>query len=174
MPFNPQLFIGSLVGDGARPNLFEIIFPAAGPLMTLRAQATSIPGSFVGIAPTYYFGRQVKLAGNRVFTEWQVEVLVDEIDYVTGPRAFMERWSNELNTHEGNMRLPSALTPLSYMRDATVIHYGKAGIPIATYQMRQCWPTEVSPVGLNWGQNDTIETFSVTFALQYWQSINTM
>jgi hypothetical protein len=60
------------------------------------------------------------------------------------------------------------------MKDATVIHYGKTGTPIATYQMRQCWPTEISPVGLNWAQNDTIETFSVTFALQYWESINTM
>lgn len=173
MPFAIQPFIGSLVADGARPNLFEIIFPYAGALFTLRAQATSIPSSSMGVCSTYYFGREVKLAGNRRFDPWQVEILNDEEDYTVGPRAALETWSASLNEHVKNIRSANALPPQAYMQDATVIHYGKIGIPIATYNMVMCWPMEVGPVGLSWAANDQIETYQVTFQYQYWTSLNT-
>jgi hypothetical protein len=173
MPFAVQPFIGALIGDGSRPNLFDIIFPELGALFTLRCQAASVPSSTMGVASTYYFGREVKLAGNRRFDPWQVEVIMDEEDYAVGPRAALERWSDKLNSHQLNIRNPSALPPITYMQDATVIHYSKAGFPIATYNMVMAWPVEVGPIGLSWGANDTIETYQVVFAYQYWTSINT-
>lgn len=173
MPFAIQPFIGSLLADGARPNLFDVIFPYLGAMFTLRCQAASIPASTMGVASTYYFGREVKLAGNRRFDPWQVEVLMDEPDFAAGPRAALESWSNSLNTHVTNIRLASSLPPITYMQDATVIQYGKIGVPVATYNLVMCWPVEVSPIGLNWAQNDSIESYTVTFAFQYWTSINT-
>lgn len=173
MPFAINPFIASMVGDGARPNLFEIIFPELGALFTLRAHITALPSSIVGIAPVYYFGRAVKLGGNRVFEELQASVLIDEIDLVSGPRAALERWSDRINSHVGNIRSAVALPPSGYFRDCTVIQYSKMGAPIGTYAMWGAWPTQISAMPLDWGNNNTISTFQVTFALNGWSSVNT-
>jgi hypothetical protein len=30
------------------------------------------------------------------------------------------------------------------------------------------FPVDIAPIDLDWGSNDTIEEYSVTFAYQYW------
>lgn len=174
MAFAIQPFIASMAGDGARPNLFEITFGEVGSQFTIRAQASSIPSSRIGVASAYYFGREAKFAGNRVFDNWTVDVLVDEKDYNSdGPRAKLEAWMNGLNAHVANIRSGARYAPEQYQKDATIIHYGKTGDQIAKYEMRGCFPINVGAIGLAWNANDQIETFSVEFALQWWQSANT-
>lgn len=169
MAFSITNFITNMPVDGARPNLFEIIFPAvSGTVFTFRAKATSIPGSSIGVAPVFYFGRQVKFAGDRSFDPWTVSIISDEDDYSTGPRAALETWMANLKTHQSNLRSTNFVQPLNYMKDADIIHYGKAGNKIARYKMIQAFPIDISPVTLDWGNNDTIEEFSATFAYQYW------
>lgn len=177
MAFNITNFIGSMGADGARPNLFTVSIPSgfAGTDETFqfRAKASSIPGSRVGVAPAFYFGRQAKFAGNRVFDDWTVTVMVDETDYGPyGPRYELEKWAGLLNTHVGNVRNGSYVAPADYMRDGVVTHWTKAGKSLAVYGMIQCFPIDISPIGLDWGANDTIEEFTVTFAMQYWTSIS--
>jgi hypothetical protein len=159
--------------DGARPNLFEIIFADAGQNFAIRARATSLPASSIGMATAYYFGRLAKFAGNRTFADWAVTVLVDEPDFVSGPRAALERWSNSVNSHVGNVRSIGYLAPTGYQKDAYIIHYGKTGNVIATYNMRGCFPLDIGAMGLDWGANDTISEFGVTFAMQYWENAST-
>jgi hypothetical protein len=173
MAFNVNNFINSMAKDGARPNLFEIIFTDAGQNFTIRARASSLPASSIGMASAYYFGRLAKFAGNRTFADWAVTVLVDEPDFVSGPRAALERWSNSLNAHVANNRSAAYLAPVGYQKDATIIQYGKTGNAIATYLMRGCFPVDVGAMGLDWGANDTISEFSVTFAMQYWERTET-
>jgi hypothetical protein len=169
MAFNVNNFISAMTKDGARPNLFEIVFADAGQNFTIRARASSLPASSIGQAGAYYFGRLAKFAGNRVFGDWAVTVLVDEPDFLTGPRAALEKWSNSLNAHVSNNRNGGYLAPSSYMKDATVIQYGKSGDVIATYLMRGCFPRDISAMPLDWGSNDSIAEFSVTFSMQYWE-----
>ena len=169
MAFNVNNFINSMAYDGVRPNLFEIIFPDAGQNFTIRARASSLPASSVGMATAYYFGRLAKFAGNRVFADWSVSVLVDEPDFENGPRAALERWSNNLNSHVGNVRSSAFTAPVSYQKDARIIQYGKSGDVIATYEMKGCFPVDIAAMPLDWGSNDAIAEFSVTFAMQYWQ-----
>ena len=176
-PFKISNFIESVSFDGARPNLFEISFSeqatSVGEIFTFRAESTSIPGSSIGTASAYFFGREVKFAGNRRFDNWTVQVLVDEGDYAKGPRYYLESWMNKLNGHVENKRAEGfvAPSPSGYHRDGTIKHYGKlGGTPIAEYKMVQCFPIDISPINLGWDQNDQIERFSVTFAMQWWES----
>jgi hypothetical protein len=32
------------------------------------------------------------------------------------------------------------------------------------------FPTDITPIDVDWGSNDTIEEFSVTFSYQWWES----
>ena len=179
MAFNVAEFRANMQGDGARPNLFAVslIFPtfvtggaAASQKATFMAKAAQLPGSTVGIVPLYYFGRETKLAGNRTFADWTLTIINDE-DFAI--RNAIESWSNAINANAGNIRLASAKSPTSYTADALVTQYGKTGDTLKTYNFVGMYPVDVSPIDLDWGSNDTIEEYSVTFAYQYWESNTT-
>ena len=180
MPFNIQQFRGQMTGDGARPNLFEctITFPLAPGVIsspqgaqnkyTFFARAAQLPGSTVNQIPVNYFGRELKFAGNRVFTEWTVTVMNDE-DFVI--RNAFEQWMNGLNTHRTNLRDAGMVTNAEYQQDGYVKHYGKAGDVLKAYKFIGMFPIDISPIELDWAANDTIEEYAVTFAYQWWEVI---
>lgn len=185
MPFNVQNFRASLVGDGARASLFDVqmTFPliastggtAPGVLgtaqqqVTMRARSTTLPGDSVSSIGVNYFGREIKVAGNRSFTDWSFTVINDE-DFVI--RNAFERWMSGLNSHVSNLRDPSMVSPVGYQQDAFVTQYGKAGNVIKRYKLVGCFPTDVSTIDLDWAA-DNIEEFTVTFAYQWWETLET-
>lgn len=177
MPFNINNFTSQLEYDGARPNLFEVYmaFPAqvlnasaASIKTTFMAKASSLPASTIGVANVSYFGREIKLAGNRTFEDWTITVINDE-DFII--RNAFENWMNLINSHEGNLRDPSMVNLLGYSTDPYVLHYGKTGNPIAQYNFIGLWPTNVSAIELDWGNNDEVEQFNVTLAYQEWRKV---
>jgi hypothetical protein len=165
-----------MTGDGARPNLFEVSmpFPAfsspenAQQKLTFMCRSAQLPGSTVGVVPLQYFGRELKFAGNRTFVDWTVTIINDE-DFVI--RNAFERWMNGINSHSLNLRNPGALTPSSYTVDSIVTQYAKNGDPIKRYKFIGVFPNDVAPIDLDWGNNDTIEEFSVTLSYQWWESV---
>jgi hypothetical protein len=173
MPFDVNQFRSQLQGDGARSNLFEVTlqFPGwvagagvAGLKSTFMVKAAQLPGSTVGIAPLFYFGREVKLAGNRQFQDWTVQIINDE-DFAV--RNALERWVNGLNHPIDNIRNPAAdVIDGGYGVDAMVTQYGKDGNIIKTYKFLGIWPIDVSPIEVDWGANDTVQEFTTTFAVQ--------
>ncbi len=176
MPFNITTFRSAMIGDGARPNLFDVVmtFPpfalgaAATPKLTFTCKTAQLPGSTIGVAPVQYFGREVKFAGNRTFADWTITVINDE-DFLV--RNAFERWMNGINTHSSNLRALSAATPNGYTQDASIIQYSKTGIPLKSYRMLGAFPTDLSPIDMDWGSNDTIEEFTVTLAFQWWEDL---
>ena len=177
MPFNINTFIQNMDRDGLRPNLFDIILPAFNGLptqeFTLRAKATALPASSIGVAPLFYFGRQAKFAGNRVFSDWTVTIIMDESDFrPNGSKGQLEAWTGLINSHIGNIRSGAWVTPgpAGYYRDGLVRQYGKSGDVVARYQMTGCFPIDVGAIPVDWGANDQIAEFSVTFAMQWWTS----
>ncbi len=180
MPFNIQEFRSRLTRDGARPNLFEVKmnFPAtvvinAGATatkFTFMCRSAQLPGSSIGSVVVPYFGREVKMAGNRVFADWTVTIINDE-DFLI--RNAFERWLGGINGHALNRRNSVFSTPTSYTSDAVVSQYGKTGTKIKNYQFVGMYPIDVSPIDLDWGSNDTIEEYAVTLQYQYWLSDTT-
>jgi hypothetical protein len=168
-----------MIGDGARPNLFQVTlaFPtvaqngtAASQKTTFMAKSAQLPGSTVGTVPLYYFGRELKFAGNRTFTDWSLQIINDE-DFTV--RNALESWMNAINSHAGNVRNPGAGGPSGYTVDATVNQYGKTGNIIKSYKFVGLFPLDLAPIDLDWGSNDTIEEYSATFAYQWWESAPT-
>jgi len=179
MAFNVAEFRANMVGDGARPNLFQVTltFPAiaangtaAGQKATFMAKAAQLPGSTIGQVPVYYFGRELKFAGNRTFADWTLQIINDE-DFTI--RNSIESWMNAINSHSGNVRNANAMNPSSYTVDATVTQYGKAGDALKTYKFVGMYPLDLAPIDLDWSSNDTIEEYGVTFAYQWWETDTT-
>lgn len=184
MPFNVQQFRASMVTDGARSALFDVqltfplavgtggtapgSFGSAQQQVTFRARSTSLPGDSISSIGVNYFGREIKLAGNRSFTDWSIQVIQDE-DF--NLRNAFERWMSGINSHVANLRLPAMLPgDGGYQQDAYVTQYSKTGLPIKAYKLVGCFPTDVSAIDVDWA-NDGIEEFGVTFAYQWWESL---
>ena len=179
MAFNVAEFRANMVGDGARPNLFQVslTFPAiatngsaASQKTTFMAKSAQLPGSTVGMVPIYYFGRELKFVGNRTFTDWSLQIINDE-DFAI--RNALESWMNAINSHAGNVRNSGAVSPSNQSVDATVTQFGKAGQPLKTYKFVGLFPLDIAPIDLDWGSNDAIEEYNATFAFQYWESDTT-
>lgn len=180
MAFNIDTFRSELVGDGARPNLFEVTMTipriitgsvTATQKLTFMCNTAQLPGSTFGIAQSFYFGREVKLAGNRTYADWSVNVINDEDFRV---RNAMEKWHHVLNHPSENRRdrrVPNVDT--GYGTDAYVTQFGKAGAVLKRYKFIGLFPVDISAIELNWGSNDQLEEFGVTFAYQYWETLNT-
>lgn len=174
MAFNVNTFRGELAQGGARPSLFEIqLFQPAGGTLNggdliskspFMVRAGQIPQSTLGTVIVPYFGRQVKLAGNRTFDDWTVTVMNDE-DFKI--RNAMENWSHRINNHSENIN-QYGVNPSQYKAQALVKQYSKEGGVIQTYKFDGLYPVAVSPIDLAW-EAEAIEEFTITFAYDWWE-----
>lgn len=173
MAFSVNEFKSRLKFGGARSTLFEISItppsgiPGVGPGLSevrFMARAGALPASNLGLIGVPYFGRTVKLAGDRTFAPWTVTIINDE-DFKV--RNALETWSNSINNMRGNLRLSGA-SPLSYKSTAVITQYGKTGNVLRTYKFEGLYPGDISDIGLNWADTDQIEEFQCTFEYDYW------
>ena len=171
MAFNVNEIRSQLTLGGARASLFQVTIqnPAnsvADIKVPFMVQSAQIPSASLGTIEIPYFGRKIKLAGDRTFAEWTVTIINDE-DFLI--RNAMEQWSNTINSLQGNLRGFGAASPLLYKAQAQVIQYSKTGLPLRTYQFNGIFPTEISAIDLDWNTTDEIERFSVTFQYDWWE-----
>jgi len=174
MAFNVEEFKASgLVRGGARPSLFHVVIPewpgsTVDSEQSLRflCRTTSIPPSQVGAIDVPYFGRQIKLAGDRVYADWNVTIMHDETYNI---RKAVESWHTNINQHiENKMTGGVSPSPNSYKRDAVIRHYSKDGSVIQTYTIKGMFPINISQMGLDFDAVNQVMTFDVDFALDYW------
>jgi hypothetical protein len=132
-------------------------------------QASSIPGSSIAPIEVPYFGRKVRVAGDRTFEPWSVQVMNDE-DFKV--RHALETWHNRINSLSGNLNTTTSSSPTNYKSQASVKQYSKAGgAPIRIYTFYGLFPTEITPIDVNWNDTDTIETFQVTWVYDYYEVV---
>ena len=165
MAFNINEIRAQLTLGGARPALFQVaitnpVNPVADLKVPFLVRAAAIPESTLGVVQIPYFGRRIKIAGDRVFGDWAVTVLNDE-DFLI--RNAMESWNNAINSYEGNINTLGSGAPALYKSQATVTQYGKAGEVLRTYQFNGIFPSRVSAIELDWDATDRIEQFNVVF-----------
>jgi len=179
MAFNIDVFRAKgLIDGGARPCLFNVLvsFPpgSPGPVnstagISLLASAASLPASIIEEVRVPYFGRFIKLEGNRTYQDWSCTVLNDE-DFLF--RNAFEDWHNRMNFIVSNM-LAAEFVNQAYKQDVHVQQYDKQGPDgesgvIRSYQLVGAWPSVVSPITLDWGDVNRIEQFEVTFSYDYY------
>ena len=164
-------FKAALKGGGVRPNLFQVIpsFPFGGDIQlnSFLIKTASLPGGTLGKIEVGFRGRTLPLAGDRVFDDWEITILVDG-KFET--RDAFEIWSNSINSHDDNI---GAGTIEEYMADWSVNQLDRAGETIKSYTIKNVWPMVVGPIELSSGDNDTIAEFSVTLAVESWSSNTT-
>lgn len=180
MAFNINTFRSELKGDGARPTLFEILvyFPVslAGVFptqqMSVMAKASSLPGSTLGIIEVPYFGRKIKVAGDRTFDDWTLTVINDEDFNIRNAFEFWQNSMDQYTTDAEKKRVNGAsANPYSYVSNIIVKQFGKQGDVIKTYELVNAFPNSVGQIDVSWENNDQIEEFDVTFSLDFFRVI---
>jgi hypothetical protein len=182
MTFNIDTFKSSgLIFGGARPTLFEVecTFPSAITVPQdikggkFLIQSSSLPAMLQDEVRVPYFGRTIKLQGDRTFQDWKVTVLNDE-DFVL--RDTFENWQNMMNTLISNRldaEVSSLAGPNSYKQDMLVRQYAKTGPGTSSGVIRQykivgAFPNTIDAIPVDWANVNRVEQFDVTFSYDYW------
>lgn len=177
MAFNITAFRSKLLKSGARPTLFRVTLTPPSWVgldvekFAFMCKAASAPQSNVGLIQVPYFGRFIKLAGDRQYDDWQTTVINDE---TWDMRAAMEKWSSGISSHTtengAHRSLGATSGPNSYTGKALVEQLGKDSVtPVRTYELVNVWPMVVTPIDLSWEAIDQIEEFQVVFAYDYFK-----
>ena len=164
-----------LVDGGSRPNLFSCQFTAVpsglnvikSTNFTFLCKIATIPPSTLGVVEVPYFGRMVKVPGNRTFDNLSITVLNDSEMKI---RADFEVWMGSFNSHALNDSDYSAGN--AGMGTFVITHNDRAldGGGDLQWKFENVFPVALGEIGLDWGSNDTIEEFTVDLAYDYWTS----
>jgi hypothetical protein len=159
---------------GSRPSLFEVnltgipqglgIGNATLDKFNFTCRAANLPAATIASIDVGYFGRKIKIAGDRTFTDWTVTVMNDE-DFLV--RSMFEKWSNAINALQFNIRSTGAADS-NYKAEMQVTQYAKTGRISREYAIIGAFPTSVDAIALDWDTTNQVETFNVTFAYDYW------
>ena len=181
-------FRSKLQGGGARPNLFEVNLGNFGGTggagvnwetqieseFRFMCKASSMPTQTIGSVDVPFRGRILKVAGDRTFEPWSVTVINDE-DFKV--RKGFEAWTEKINALATGV---GQVDPNSYMgngtvkqlsRSATVAGDDSAQKVLHEYKVQEIWPSEIGSIDLSYESSDAIEEFTVTFQIQYFESI---
>ena len=180
-------FRSKLGGGGARPNLFEVNLGNFGGDGTtggwntniesefrFMCKASSMPAQSIGSVEVPFRGRILKVAGDRTFEPWSVTVINDE-DFKV--RKGFEAWTEKINALATGV---GEVDPNNYMgngtikqlsRSATVAGNDSAQRVLHEYKVEEIWPSEIGAIDLSYDSSDAIEEFTVTFQIQFFQSV---
>ena len=172
-------FKGSLIGGGARPNLFEVeLTTLPGGIdwdsshFSYMCKAATLPASNIANIDVPFRGRIFKVAGDRTIDPWTVTIINDEEFKL---RNAFEQWADLIARLDNNM---GATNPEAYMSNAKVYQLGRgasassstnAGTNNAVlkeYEFFNIWPSAVAAIDLSYDSTDTIEEFTVDFQVQ--------
>ncbi|MDP6585689.1 MAG: hypothetical protein QF704_06290 [Anaerolineales bacterium] len=166
---NLNTFVQKLAGGGARANQFEVSITggpfAATDLFTFLCRGAQVPAQTIGEVPVPYRGRQIYVAGDRLFDAWTVTVFSDAAWNI---RSQLEQWSNLMQNMGSDTT--GATSPDAYYGTAEVRQMDRNEATVNTYSLYQIWPTVIDPIDLAYDTNDVIEEFGVTWRFNYMTS----
>ena len=172
-------FKSSLIGGGARPNLFEVeltTLPAGiswnAENFRFMAKAAALPAQNIAQIDVPFRGRIFKVAGDRTIDTWTVTIINDESFEL---RNAFEQWTEVIAKLDNNL---GATDPSAYMTNAKVFQLGRgkekssknsegtSNAVLKEYEFIDIFPTTVSEIALSYDTGDTIEEFDVEFQVQ--------
>lgn len=174
---NISQFRASMTNGMARANTFEINinFPTfvqgggeATRLGAFHCKAGSLPESVVAPIPVYFQGRASHVAGERSFQPWNCSIYNENFLI----RNAIENWQhgiNDLTTNGG------IIQPALYTADILVKQLDRNGTVMKSIKLINAFPIQLSPIQLDFENNNTVEVFDVTWQYDYYESsgINT-
>ena len=144
-------------------------------------KAASLPASNVASIEIPFRGRLLKVAGDRTVDPWTITIINDENFRF---RKVFENWAQNIAQYADASGLND---PNSYMGNANVYQLGRSksgpqtadgkGLndanTLAAYKFVDIFPTAVSAIDLSYDTENTIEEFTVDFAVNYWYPMST-
>ena len=164
--FDVNRFKSQLTNGGLRPNQFaiQLSFPtyvSGGSQAVTKApfliNIAEMPGSTINPATVLYRGREVLFSGDRTFAPWTFTALNDSQMTI---RNAIESWMigmEDLQTKRGR------LNASEYQRNIDIFQLDRTGFVLKSYVLRDAFPIDLSPVGLDFSSNDNISTFQCTW-----------
>ena len=172
-------FKSSLIGGGARPNLFEVeLTTLPGGIswnsdnFRFMAKAAALPAQNIAQIDVPFRGRIFKVAGDRTIDTWTVTIINDESFEL---RNAFEQWTEVIAKLDNNL---GATDPSAYMTNAKVFQLGRgsskssknsdgsSNAVLKEYEFIDIFPTTISEIALSYDTGDTIEEFDVEFQVQ--------
>ena len=163
-------FRSKLTGGGARPSQFRVTLEYPTSVIqtglsekgTFLIKTATLPASTIQQIEVPFRGRMVKIAGERMFQNWQVVALNDN-DFAV--RKALEAWSSKILNHGGTNGI---LSPVDYIRPLYVEQLDRNDNALRKYKFWNCYPVNVSDIQLDFGNVNAIEEYSVEFSVDYW------
>jgi len=157
-----------LVGDAARPYLFEIDIPSISTgdandvkTVTCLARSAILPRYNIEDIPFEFQKSTFHMGGRAVFDTWQVTFMADAY----------HKLRNRLLSWQSVIFDPSrqvSYSPSSYKRGGvTIKQLDRMGSVVTAYEFRGLYPSEVGEIQVDQG-NTSIEEFNVTFTYDYY------
>ena len=174
-------FKSRLLGGGARSNLFEVeltnlpasvTFPWQAERFSFLCKAAQMPAMTIANIDVPFRGRIFKVAGDRTIENWSITIINDE-DFLF--RNAFEEWTQQIANLDDNM---GSTNPASYMVNAKVYQLGRgstqasqnnggdSNVVLKEYEFIDIFPVSVGSIDLSYDSTDTIEEYTVEFAVQ--------
>jgi hypothetical protein len=171
---NIDQFRAQLVGGGARASQFQVMltfpswvqaeYPSVAVNSSFLIKAATLPASNIQPIDVAFRGRMAKIAGERVFENWNVVVINDNNFLI---RNALEFWSKGVLNHATTN---GRIEPRSYIADLTVDQLDRNDVSLKQYKFYNCFPQVISEIQLDYANINTIEEFQVQFSVDYWQA----
>lgn len=177
-------FKANVASDFARPNLFQVdlAFPSGiinnSSLVNLgnfTVRAANLPSSQVGVIEVPFRGRVLKIAGDRTFEPWTITIQNDSGFLL---RDAFELWASSIQAYNENFTSAAGLgdadDSTGYFADMSVhqlardIKDGEKPRILKSYKFYNVFPSNIAAIDLDFGNNDTVEEFTVELQVQYW------
>ena len=189
-----EQFKSQMGRDFARPNLFEVQLNFPGALdgtgstedfAKFQVRAANLPSSQLGVVEVPFRGRVLKIAGDRTFEPWTITVMNS-----TGfqLRTAFENWVTAIQAPDENFTKLGGLgnenDSAGYFADMSVHQLardtsstggstgGAKTLVLKSYKFFNVFPSSISAIDLDFGNNDAIEEFTVELQVQYWTPID--
>lgn len=182
MAFSLDTFKSNIAGKGAysftRSNLFKVAISlptgvgnsgnGTAESIEFLARAASVPSYTQGTVEVPFRGRTLKISGDRTYEPFTVTIM-NTMDQKL--RNSFEKWMSILQFETHN-----------FAKNTNVDIFGTADVEllkrnkkddeedykvIRGYRMHYVWPSSVSAVDLDWGNNDAVQEFTVELQVQY-------
>ena len=150
---NINAFKANIAGGGARANQFKVVLAAPAGIV----KASSLPGQTITEVAVPFRGRTLYLAGDREFETWTT-TCINETNFAL--RDSMERWMSGINDLETSQGVTN---PAEYYAQMEVHQLDRNNNVLKAYVLKNCWPTIVAPIDLNFDTVSEVETFDVTW-----------
>jgi len=183
-------FKSKLANGGARANLFEVQLETIpegiaeawdADTFSFLCKAAALPASNLSSIDVPFRGRSLKVAGDRTIDPWTVTIINDGQMIF---REVMEKWINGITNIEN---ASGTANPNGYMANAKVFQLGRGStlegenlvidqaeehVVLGRYLFQDIFPTNVSQIDVSYDSVDTIEEFTVEFAVNNLYGLN--